>query len=68
LSFTGDLLELRQSLVRVGHLDGSHSERARRLEIDPEVIEEHHLLGLHADRRTGEFIEPPIGFADPQDP
>jgi hypothetical protein len=33
-----DALELRESLVGVGHLDGAHAEGAGWLEVDPEVI------------------------------
>jgi hypothetical protein len=62
-----DTLELGESLVGVGHLDGAHAEGAGRLEVDPEVIEKHRLLGLNTDRRAREFIKAGIGFAYPQD-
>jgi hypothetical protein len=63
-----DTLQFRQRLVGVAHLDGAHAQGAGRLEVDPEVIEEDRLLGLHADRRAGEFIEPGIWLPYPQDP
>ena len=62
-----DLFELLKGLLRSGHLNSAHPEGAGRFEVDPEVIEEDHLLGLHADSRAGELIKSAIGFANPQD-
>ena len=63
-----EALQLCQRPVRVAHLDGAYAEGAGRLEVDPEVIEEHRLLGLHANPRAGQFIKPGIGFPYPKDP
>ncbi len=39
----------------------------RRLEVDPEIVEEDRFLRFHAEGGAGNFVEAGIGFADPED-
>ena len=49
---TEDLLELREGLVGIGHLDRAHTQGARAgLRLTPRSSRNTDLLGLHVDRR-----------------
>src|SRR3546814_11637814 len=59
-----DVFEFGERLLRVLDLDRAHAHRTRRLQIYPEIVEEHRLVRRDADGLAGDLVEARIGLAD----